>query len=296
MVDFWVVGSIAWDHVLYVPSLPLSGGFTRATAVLGRPGGTGANTAIALAGSGAAVHMVGYVGEDEPGARLLATLETAGVDTRFVEIRGEPTFEVVILVEPSGQRSIIDIRPSFLDAVRVPVGETRPGDVVYFAAWRSAFRPVMGQLTARGVLVATIPPLPPAPAVPAAFLIGAQDQYGSQDPAGAIRDGDATLQAVIVTCGADGVIVHDRGGTTAFPVRRVAAVDTTGAGDAFAAGFLFQVAGGAGRDQAITVGMAWAAAAVQIPSSILPQPAPGWFLANLATTGVDSHTIDSLDN
>ena len=96
MADFWVVGPIAWDRVLHVPRLPPSGGFVQASEDSERPGGSGANTAIALASTGAAVHMVGYVGDDEPGSRLRAVLGTAGVDVRFVH----------------GRRGQFDLQPS----------------------------------------------------------------------------------------------------------------------------------------------------------------------------------------
>src|SRR5215470_12015438 len=98
MADFWVVGPIAWDRVLRVPYLPPSGGFVQAADVAERPGGSGANTAMALASTGASVDMVGYVGDDQPGARLRAMLSTAGVDVRFVRGRDGHTSEVVILL------------------------------------------------------------------------------------------------------------------------------------------------------------------------------------------------------
>ena len=53
MADFWVVGPIAWDRVLHVPFLPPSGGFVQASGAAERPGGSGANAAIALASTGA---------------------------------------------------------------------------------------------------------------------------------------------------------------------------------------------------------------------------------------------------
>lgn len=95
MADFWVIGPIAWDRVLQVPCLPLSGGFVQARGVAGRPGGAGANTAVALASTGALVHMVGYAGDDKPGARLRTVLDAAGVDARFVLVRAGHTSEVV---------------------------------------------------------------------------------------------------------------------------------------------------------------------------------------------------------
>jgi ribokinase len=176
MADFWVVGPIAWDRVLHVPRLPPSGGFVQATDVAERPGGSGANTAMALASTGASVHMVGYVGDDEPGARLRATLSAAGVDVRFVHRRDGHTSEVVILVEPSGERAMCGIWPDLLHTVPVPAEDVAPGDLVHFAAWHEEFVPAMTQLTDGGAIVATVPPPMLEPGLPATYLIGSQDQ------------------------------------------------------------------------------------------------------------------------
>jgi sugar/nucleoside kinase (ribokinase family) len=270
MADFWVVGPIAWDRVLHVPYLPPSGGFVQATDVAERPGGSGANTAIALASTGASVHMVGYVGDDEPGPRLRAMLSAAGVDVRFVHARDGHTSEVVILVEPSGERAICGIWPDLLHTVPVPVEHVAPGDVVYFAAWHEGFLPAMTQLTDGGAIVATVPPPMLEPGLPAYYLIGSQDQYDDQDPRRAVRSREGTVRAVVVTQGADGLVIHDRDSSIAYPAHQVSAVDTTGAGDAFAAGFLFKVAAGASVDQAVSAGIAWAATAVQSSASIPP--------------------------
>lgn len=82
--------------------------------------------------------------------------------------------------------------------------------------------------------------------------------------------GEGTVQAVVVTRGADGVVIYGRDSSIAYPAHRVSAVDTTGAGDAFAAGFLYQVAVGASVDHAASAGIVWAAATVQSPASIPP--------------------------
>ena len=270
MTDFWVVGPIAWDRVLHVPRLPPSGGFVQASEASERPGGSGANTAIALASTGANVHMVGYVGEDEPGARLRAVLDAAGVDVSFVHARAGHTSEVVILVEPSGERAMTGMWPDLLHTVPVPVADITAGDVVYFAGWREEFLPAMTKLTAAGVVVATVPPQPLTPALPATYAIGSQTQYGDQNLQEIISTGDGTLRAVVVTRGSDGVVIHDRDGSTAYPAQPVAVVDTTGAGDAFAAGFLRHIAGGGTLGEAAATGIAWASATVQSAVSIPP--------------------------
>jgi sugar/nucleoside kinase (ribokinase family) len=78
------------------------------------------------------------------------------------------------------------------------------------------------------------------------------------------------MRAAVVSRGADGVVFHGRGGSLAYPAHRVSAVDTTGAADAFAAGFLYKVVAGASEGHAVGAGIAWAAATVQSPASIPP--------------------------
>lgn len=270
MADFWVVGPIAWDRVLQVPCLPPSGGFVQARSVAERPGGAGANTAIALASTGASVHMVGYVGDDEPGARLRTVLDAAGVDARFVVTLAGRTSEVVILVEPSGERAIIGMFPDLLHTVPIPFREVQPGDVAYFAAWHDEFVPAMSSLTDRGATVATVPPPDLRADLPAEYVIGSLAQFGGQDPGNGVLAGARTLRAVVLTKGGDGVVVHGRDGSSGYPAQPVAVVDTTGAGDAFAAGFLHQVKLGGTLGQAAAAGTAWAALTVQAAASIPP--------------------------
>lgn len=270
MAEFWVIGPIAWDRVLRVPCLPSSGGFVQATEVAGRPGGAGANVAIALASTGAPVHMAGYIGDDAPGARMLAVLAQARVGTGFVHARHGHTSEVDILVDSSGERTMIGIWPDLLHTVQVPVTHVRPGDVAYFAAWHEEFLPAMRQLTGRGAIVATVPPPRLAPGLPAMYLIGSQHQYAGQDPRSALSASFATPAAAVVTRGAEGVTVHDRDGSADYPAQQADVVDTTGAGDAFAAGFLHQISSGEPVRRAVAAGIIWAAATVQEPASIPP--------------------------
>ena len=214
--------------------------------------------------------MVGYVGDDEPGARLRAMLSAAGVDVCFVHVRDGHTSEVVILVEPSGERAICGIWPDLLHTVEVPADDIQAGDLVYFAAWHEEFLPAMRQLTGRGAVVATVPPPTLAPGLPVTYVIGSEAQYDRQDPRRGVLGGEGTVRAVVVTRGADGVVIHGRDSSATYPAHRVSAVDTTGAGDAFAAGFLYQIAAGASVDHAASAGIAWAAATVQSPASIPP--------------------------
>jgi ribokinase len=165
---------------------------------------------------------------------------------------------------------MIGIWPDLLHTVPVPCAAIAPGDVVYFAAWHEEFLPAMSELASSGVIVATVPPQRLAPGLPATYVIGSDTQHRGQDHRDGVFATDERMRAVIVTRGADGVVIHDRDGSVAYPAQEVTPVDTTGAGDAFAAGFLRQIAVGGTHGEAIAAGIAWASATVQSPGSIPP--------------------------
>jgi len=153
--------------------------------------------------------------------------------------------------------------------VPVPVPGIASGDVVYFAAWREEFLPAMTKLADGGVLVVTVPPPSLARGLPASYVIGSHTDFGEVEPEGRLFL-DGGLRAVVITRGGDGVVAYGRDGPVTYPAKEVVPVDTTGAGDAFAAGFLQVVAGDGTLDEAVTAGIAWASATVQSSASIPP--------------------------
>jgi ribokinase len=270
MGDCWIIGPIAWDNVAHVPHLPERGGFVQADTLTGRPGGAGANVALALASTGVHVHMTGYAGADEPGDNMRAVLTDGGIDITHVQRVAGRTSEVLIMIEPDGERTMIGLHPDLLHTVTIPAEAIQPGDIAYFAAWREEFLPEMGQIEDNGALVITVPN-PHMPAViPASYLVGSHAQYDGQDPAHYLAQPSARLRAAAVTRAAEGAVLYQPGSVQSFPARQVTAVDTTGAGDAFASGFIHQIASGGTPAEAITAAIDWSAAAVQEPGSIPP--------------------------
>jgi sugar/nucleoside kinase (ribokinase family) len=268
------VGPIAWDTVVRVPRLPGSGDFVQADEVTGRPGGAGANVAVALATAEVDVTMVGYLGRDAEGDRLRAALAASGVDLRHVETRDGPTSHVLLLVEPSGERTILGLRPDHLATVAVPVHAVRAGDIVFVAGWRATFVPMMRALLDKGATLACVPPEGAWTEVPAGYVVGSERQFEGAEP---MRDeryrrqlGAGSTRAVVVTRGSRGVRICRAGGYADLPAPSVEAVDATGAGDAFAAGFLLLLGRGAGIEEAVRAGITWGAATVSLPQSHPP--------------------------
>jgi sugar/nucleoside kinase (ribokinase family) len=72
----------------------------------------------------------------------------------------------------------------------------------------------------------------------------------------AIAAMQAKVPLLVVTCGAEGALAVEKGRTVRVPIARIGAgiVDTTGAGDLFAAGFLVGQAEGRSLDQSLRMG------------------------------------------
>jgi sugar/nucleoside kinase (ribokinase family) len=255
MRDFWIIGPIAWDLALYVNRLPASGHFVQARESIERPGGTGANVAVALSHAGARVHMVGYVGGDAAGRNMTKTLAAAGVDVDHVRVLRGHTSSVVLLIEPNGERTIIGIHPDLLHTVPIPTQPVAPGDIVYFAAWHDAFTAAAQAMAALGALVTSVPP----GVVPAMqYLIGSRNDFTTVPE----------KATAVMTDGANGVTVYASGKSDHYPAIPADVVDATGAGDAFAAGLLWEIGNGRTLAEGVHLGLTWAATTVQTRSSM----------------------------
>src|SRR5580700_7437686 len=101
-----VVGSINVDLVVRCARLPRPGETISARDVSEVPGGKGANQAVAAARLGAEVAMIGRVGDDAFGQRLINGLQENGVDVEFVQATPDCVSGLAIVaVEDSGENS-----------------------------------------------------------------------------------------------------------------------------------------------------------------------------------------------
>ncbi|HEX7131127.1 MAG TPA: PfkB family carbohydrate kinase, partial [Iamia sp.] len=123
-----VVGSINDDLVVTADRLPGPGETVRGAAIAHSSGGKGANQAVAAARAGAEVRMVGCIGRDEAGDRLVAGLAAAGVDTSAVTPVDAPTGVAVVTV--AGGENCIVVVPGANAVVRDTGLALEPDDVV----------------------------------------------------------------------------------------------------------------------------------------------------------------------
>ena len=248
--DVVSVGSLNLDVTIAVDALPRPGETVLGRASARAAGGKGGNQAAAARALGAEVGMVGRVGADEAGDRLIGDLRDRGIGVAGVgRSTDAPTGQATIAVDGAGENLIIvdpganarvteeDVRVDDLARARVLLAQLEIPLAVVLAAARHA----------GGRLI-----LNPAPPVPLPrelvrrtdVLVVNQSELGelagTDAPNGPEAAGAAVRRlglscAVIVTLGAAGALVAGAGQDPprAVPAPRVTPVDTTGAGDCF---------------------------------------------------------------
>jgi ribokinase len=246
-----VLGDLMVDVVTRT-SGPLAHASDTPAQITVQGGGSAANTAAWAASLGTPTSLVCRVGDDDRGRAAVAAL--AGVDVHAAVDPERPTGTCVVLVEPGGERTMLP-DPGANDGPlpEIPLGEHL--HVVGYALLRDGPRAsalaAIERARAAGMTVSVDPSswaLLRAGAIPAVDLL-----LPNEREAELLDGGD-----MVVKLGPGGA----RWGDVQVPAEPVDVVDTTGAGDAFAAGFLSARLDGAGPREALQAGCRLAACAV----------------------------------
>lgn len=110
MQKILVIGSINMDYVIQVNEMPVAGETILCKDFECIPGGKGANQAYAVGRLGGRVSMLGAVGNDPQGAKLLGNLNSANVDTSRIKTVSRQSGTAFICVNKDGDNSIIVIQ------------------------------------------------------------------------------------------------------------------------------------------------------------------------------------------
>jgi ribokinase len=278
-----VVGSINEDVVLQLGQSIQPGETVTAQRVERHPGGKGANQAVAAAAAGARVAMVGAVGDDDAGIRMVEDLRGRGVSTSSVRtVRGVSTGTAYITLTPDGENTIV-LDPGANASVDSAAVEQAWPELPAAGVLLSLLEIPVGAVTTAVRLAAAgglrpVVTLAPAQPVPAELLSGLDpllvneheaafqlhtDSLGG-DPADAARELlRLGPKSAVITLGPAGAVVADGSGVRLLPAVPVAkVVDTTGAGDAFAGALAAALAGGADLHAAVDAGLRAGAEAV----------------------------------
>lgn len=275
MANILVVGSVAWDEVVKMESPMRSGAHNQGRWIGKRIGGGAANTGMALARAGDRALIVSAVGDDPDGERLMQELMRMGLDTRYLERGADATTRSLVILEEGGERTIVN-----LSRARVPLPSALaaiPANCLYVRSADPALQPILDKRVQHGgLVVAHVPPLD-AGCLPAQVLVAsAADLDGKflADPYGAgFGIAGAHLAWMVITDAAEGAKAYgpDRVLSAAAPPGKV--VDTTGAGDVFAAGLCHALAHGKDMDAALTTAVEWGTISVRYEGTV---PPPGF--------------------
>ncbi len=259
-----VVGSLNADLVTQVPRFPAPGETVTGTGFAVHPGGKGANQACAARRLGAAVHMIGRVGNDANGRLLETSLQAAGVDTSGVlEDPNAPTGTALITIEPDGQNQIVIIPGannclSVDDVERERASIERAGflllqleiplDVVEAAARiarQAGTVVVLDPAPARREVLSLLPIVDYLTPNETELFCLAADPTAALPPAGlAARLLGQGAWRVVAKLGASGALLLGDALEMRFEPFPVAAVDTTAAGDVWNGAFAADLAEG----------------------------------------------------
>lgn len=260
-----VLGNINQDFVMTAERMPEPGETVLGGDLRFVAGGKAANQAVTAARLGAEVTIIGRVGDDVFGPSLLGNLAREGIDTTHVITDAEAASGAAfIALATSGENSIISVPGANFcvspEQVRDAAGAVAEGDfaLVQFAVPLAAVEELIAVAAEAGTRV-QIDPTPVRDRLPHNFsqafaavpnetevaaITGASvnDVAGAARAAGQLRD--IGLSIGVVKLGANGCVLQSDEGTWHVPGFEVTVVDTTGAGDAFAAGFAVALAEG----------------------------------------------------
>jgi sugar/nucleoside kinase (ribokinase family) len=265
------IGDLAEDIVVQLTSDIATGTDTEAS-ITRRRGGSAANVAVAAVSAGLSVRFIGRVGSDAIGAALIEELRVAGVDPRVQEAGRTGT--IVVLVDDSGERSMLPDRAASTELEGIEPLDLAGVDWLHVPAYSLVIEPLA---TAARLAIETVQQAGSVVSIDASSVaiidemradtfsemlrtIGPEVVFCNADEAAALGVSDSMgLSGVVLTvvkAGGGAAVAFSGGGVVAsVPALSLSQVrDTTGAGDAFAAGFIAARLAASDVDQAILEG------------------------------------------
>ncbi|MBE6366733.1 MAG: adenosine kinase [Lentisphaerae bacterium] len=259
------------------------------------PGGSAANTLFDLAHFGVRTALLGTAGEDEAGAFYRSELQKAGGSIHALRssVQGTPTGHCICLVTPDAERTM---RPALAAALEFDPAQVTADDFADYtlahlegyllAHSEEKLRFLMSTAQAAGCKISLdLASFEVVNAFRPAILRLLEEfvdiVFANSDEADALlgrippEEQLAQLRklcpAAVVKLGEHGAWADCGAGARFIPANKVNAVDTTAAGDSFAAGFLYGYLSGKDAEFCGRLGAALAAETVQVFGASLPE-------------------------
>jgi len=268
-----VIGDALIDHQYWVDRMPGAGEDTIIRSFSKNVGGSAANTAIGLAYLGAPTIFYGTIGRDLDGDLIIAQMQAVGVDTSGIQY-GETTGFTITMIDAGSERTMFSFRGASSNALSIdtPLCNSIKSSRMLLTSGYQLLYPEQAEVVlsiaervkAGGNLVA----LDPSPLIGdvgpeiRARMLELTDILlpnlhelallsGEEDPTQALEKASSLSKCVAVKLGSKGSWMAIKEGFELVDGQRVSedlsfwaaanqvrAVDTTGAGDSFNAGFL----------------------------------------------------------
>lgn len=251
-------GALNLDKIYRVDKIPKADeeGFVRDLQLF--PGGSAANTVVGLSRLGIKSAYIGKVGDDAEGRILLEDLEREGVKTDAVIRAKGRSGTAIIFVDDAGNRAIL-VDPGVNDTIRyeeIDLEFATRFSLIHLTSFicKNGFESFNSQkkIVKEFELVSFDPGLPYAERgkdemeeilkETAIFLpnrMEIEKMFGVNYRVAAEECISMGIEIVAVKLGKEGCWIKSRSKEIQIPARNVNVVDTTGAGDAFNAGFLY---------------------------------------------------------
>ncbi|TKX38433.1 carbohydrate kinase [Halorubrum sp. CGM5_25_10-8B] len=241
-------GHINWDVTIHVDRLPEPDGETRIDRLEQSGGGSAANVAVGLVDLGGQSVVYGSVGGDESGALALRELASAGVDPGQVLVdAAEPTSVKYVIVDGGGELLMLanDGANESFSAAGLDRDTLAAADHLHLTGQQPETAAALATAAAEAGATRSFDPGRRVADREFDAALHASDVLFVND-----READALAAAtdvdpwepedrvVAIKLGDEGATVRTPHGSVSHPGFDVDPVDTTGAGDAFAAGFL----------------------------------------------------------
>ncbi len=257
------------------------------------PGGSACNTMVGIGNLGGNAKMIGRVGQDDLSKAFIDGLSKAGVERRL-QISPSATGRVLSVVTPDAQRTMFTYlgASSELSPDDITIADFSDAGMVLLEGYLLFNRPVVEKILslAKQAKVKVILDLASFQVVEFCrdfidqilassidMVLANEDEakaYTGLGEADSLNFLAGKVETAVVKVGKNGVLVAKGAERFTVPAHMVKALDTTGAGDLWASGFLYGITEGMGLEKAASLGCKVGSEVVQVMGAVIPEE--GW--------------------